>query len=36
MGETGVPEALRTRLRESFTGTADWMVNQPLVARKLM
>ena len=28
MDETGVPEALRTRLRESFMGTADWMRNR--------
>ncbi|WP_235491915.1 group II truncated hemoglobin [Paracidovorax avenae] len=28
MGETGVPEALRVRLRESFMGTADWMRNR--------
>jgi hemoglobin len=28
MGETGVPEDLRTRLRESFFQTADWMRNQ--------
>ncbi|WP_225980189.1 group II truncated hemoglobin [Paracidovorax avenae] len=28
MGETGVPEALRMRLRESFMGTADWMRNR--------
>lgn len=28
MQETGVPEALRTRLRESFMGTADWMRNR--------
>lgn len=27
MGETGVPEALRTRLKESFFQTADWMRN---------
>jgi hemoglobin len=30
MGETGVPEALRTRLRESFFQTADWMRNTPM------
>ncbi len=30
MGETGVPGALRTRLRESFFQTADWMRNTPL------
>ena len=29
MGETGVPDALRTRLRESFFKTADWMRNTP-------
>jgi hemoglobin len=28
MGETGVDEALRKRLRESFFQTADWMRNQ--------
>ncbi len=28
MGEIGVPEALRMRLRESFMGTADWMRNR--------
>jgi len=27
MGETGVDDALRTRLRESFFQTADWMRN---------
>ena len=27
MGEVGVDEALRTRLRESFFQTADWMRN---------
>jgi hemoglobin len=25
MGETGVDEALRARLRDSFFKTADWM-----------
>lgn len=29
MGETGVDEALRARLRESFFQTADWMRNSP-------
>lgn len=29
MGETGVPEELRARLRESFFRTADWMRNTP-------
>ncbi|MEY2953429.1 MAG: hypothetical protein RLZZ401_1516 [Pseudomonadota bacterium] len=29
MGETGVPEDLRARLRESFFQTADWMRNTP-------
>ena len=29
MGETGVPEDLRARLRESFFKTADWMRNTP-------
>jgi hemoglobin len=29
MGETGVPEALRTRLKDSFFQTADWMRNAP-------
>lgn len=28
MGETGVPEALRSHLREAFFKTADWMRNQ--------
>jgi hemoglobin len=28
MGETGVPEDLRARLRESLFQTADWMRNQ--------
>ena len=28
MGETGVPEALRTRLKASFMNTADWMRNR--------
>ena len=28
MGETGVDETLRVRLRESFFQTADWMRNQ--------
>jgi hemoglobin len=27
MGETGVDETLRTRLRDSFSNTADWMRN---------
>ena len=27
MGETGVPEELRVRLRQSFFQTADWMRN---------
>ena len=27
MGETGVPEDLRTRLKASFFQTADWMRN---------
>ena len=27
MGETGVPEDLRTRLKDSFFQTADWMRN---------
>nr|HRL55580.1 globin [Acidovorax temperans] len=26
--ETGVPDDLRARLRESFMGTADWMRNR--------
>jgi len=30
MGETGVDEALRARLRESFFQTADWMRNSPV------
>ena len=29
MGEVGVPEELRTKLRESFFQTADWMRNTP-------
>ncbi len=29
MGETGVPEALRERLKQSFFQTADWMRNSP-------
>ena len=29
MGETGVPDDLRARLRESFYKTADWMRNTP-------
>ena len=29
MGETGVPEPLRARLRDSFFKTADWMRNTP-------
>ncbi len=29
MGEVGVDETLRTRLRESFFQTADWMRNAP-------
>lgn len=28
MGETGVPEDLRTRLNQSFMNTADWMRNR--------
>ena len=28
MGETGVPEDLRTRLKDSFFQTADWMRNR--------
>ncbi len=28
MGEVGVDEKLRARLKESFMGTADWMRNQ--------
>jgi hemoglobin len=27
MGEVGIDEALRARLRNSFFQTADWMVN---------
>ncbi|MEA3393287.1 MAG: group II truncated hemoglobin [Pseudomonadota bacterium] len=30
MGEVGIDETLRARLRESFFGTADWMRNTPL------
>lgn len=29
MGETGVPEELRAKLRASFFQTADWMRNTP-------
>ena len=29
MSETGVNQALRARLRESFFQTADWMRNTP-------
>ena len=29
MGETGVPQELRARLRDSFFQTADWMRNSP-------
>ena len=29
MEETGVPEALRERLKQSFFQTADWMRNSP-------
>jgi len=29
MGEIGVEEALRAKLREAFFGTADWMRNTP-------
>jgi hemoglobin len=29
MGEMGVDATLRARLKESFTGTADWMRNTP-------
>ena len=29
MAETGVPEALRQQLQQSFFQTADWMRNQP-------
>lgn len=29
MGEVGIDEALRARLRESFFQTADWMRNTP-------
>lgn len=29
MQETGVPQGLRTRLKESFFQTADWMRNAP-------
>ena len=28
MGETGVPDDLRARLRDSFFQTADWMRNR--------
>ncbi|GAB3491318.1 group II truncated hemoglobin [Curvibacter fontanus] len=29
MGEVGIDEELRGKLRESFSGTADWMRNTP-------
>jgi hemoglobin len=29
MGEVGLDEALRSKLREAFFGTADWMRNTP-------
>jgi hemoglobin len=29
MGEVGIDETLRTRLRDSFSQTADWMRNAP-------
>lgn len=29
MGEVGIDEVLRGKLRESFAGTADWMRNTP-------
>lgn len=29
MGEVGIDEALRAKLREAFFGTADWMRNTP-------
>lgn len=29
MGEVGIDAGLRTRLKESFMGTADWMRNAP-------
>jgi len=29
MGEVGIAEELRARLREAFFGTADWMRNTP-------
>ena len=36
MGETGVDEALRARLRDSFFQTADWMVNQRSLVKKVL
>lgn len=33
MGETGVPDALRIRLRQSFFQTADWMRNRAEVGK---
>jgi len=30
MGDVGVPQDLRTRLKESFFQTADWMRNTPM------
>ncbi|MFI5444284.1 group II truncated hemoglobin [Polaromonas sp. UC242_47] len=35
MGETGVDEDLRARLRTSFFQTADWLVNQDPLVKKL-
>ena len=36
MGETGVDEALRARLRDSFFKTADWMVNDRQIVKKVL
>jgi hemoglobin len=36
MGDTGVDEALRARLRDSFFQTADWLVNRGSLVRILL
>jgi hemoglobin len=35
MGDTGVDEALRARLRDSFFQTADWLVNRGSLVKAL-
>lgn len=35
MGDTGVDEALRVRLQDSFFQTADWLVNKGFIVKKL-